>query len=148
MIGKFQAGRLPQPDGSGGTDEMLLERTALLVADYEREMGTFGFSRALSAVFELTALLNRYIDTEAPWRLAKENGPRLATVLHNIWNGVRISTLLLFPFMPSKTAIAWRALGMSREIERASFDDERRFYHAGDLATIDRIQPLFPRREV
>ncbi len=94
-------------------------------------MEAFGFSKALSAVFEITALLNRYIDTEAPWKLAKEDTTRLATVLYNIWNGVRIATLLLHPFMPSKTAPAWQALGMGRDIGKASFDGERAFYHAG-----------------
>jgi methionyl-tRNA synthetase len=147
MIGKFQAGRLAEPAGQGGTDNALLERTTALVSDYEREMEVFGFSKALSAVFELTALLNRYIDTEAPWRLAKEDTARLATVLHNIWNGVRVATLLLHPFMPSKTASAWRALGMPGDIGRASFDEERSFYKPGDLSAIDRIPPLFPRRE-
>ncbi len=147
MIGKFQAGRLTEPAGPGGADEALLDRTAALVADYEREMEAFGFSKALSAVFELTALLNRYIDTEAPWRLAKEDKSRLATVLHNVWNGVRVATLLLHPFMPSKTASAWRSLGIPGDIGKASFDEERSFYRPGDLSAIDKIPPLFPRRD-
>jgi methionyl-tRNA synthetase len=147
MIGKFQAGRLTEPAGPGGTDEALLERTAALVADYEREMEAFGFSKALSAVFELTALLNRYIDTEAPWRLAKEDRSRLATVLYNTWNGVRVATLLLFPFMPSKTASAWRSLGIAGDIAKASFDEERSFYQPSGLSAVDKIPPLFPRRD-
>ena len=110
-------------------------------------MNDFGFYKALNAVFELTALLNRYIDTEAPWKLAKEDPARLSTVLYNVWNGVRIATLLLYPFMPSKTARAWKALGIDRDIEKAAFDEEKSFYLAADLSPIDKIAPLFPRRE-
>ena len=50
--------------------------------------------------------------------------------------------------MPSKTAAAWKALGIGRDIEKAAFDEEIAFYHAGDLSPIDKIAPLFPRREV
>ncbi|MGD0230495.1 MAG: methionine--tRNA ligase [Syntrophorhabdales bacterium] len=147
MIGKFLAGRLPRPDASGGADAGLVERTQALIEEYCSQMDIFGFYKALNSVFEITALLNRYIDTEAPWRLAKENPTRLSTVLYNIWNGVRICTLLLYPFMPSKTAEAWKSLGIGRDIEKAVFDEERAFYHASDLSPIDKIRPLFPRRE-
>ncbi len=147
MVGKFLAGRLAMPGESGGTDAHLLARTQEIVAEYRREMDVFGFYKALNSVFELTGLVNKYIDTEAPWKLAKEDRVRLSTVLYNIWNGVRICTLLLYPFMPSKTASAWKALGINRDIEKAAFDEEQGFYHAGDLSPIERIAPLFPRRE-
>ena len=147
MVGKFLAGRLDLPGRSGGTDAALIERTQSLLTEYRKEMDIFGFYKALNSVFELTALVNKYIDTEAPWKLAKEDPARLSTVLYNIWNGVRICTLLLYPFMPSKTASAWKALGINRDIEKAAFDEERVFYHADDLSPIERIAPLFPRRE-
>ena len=147
MVGKFQAGKLNAPAGPAGTDDVLHDRTTALVADYEREMEAFGFSKALSAVFELTALFNRYIDTEAPWKLAKEDAGRLSTVLYNIWNGVRIATLLLYPFMPSKTDSAWKSLGIGTDISKVSFDEERNFYFPAGLAPVDKIPPLFPRRD-
>ncbi len=147
MIGKFLAGKLTKPGDSGGTDATMRERAEKLIAEYQKEMNDFGFYKALNAVFELTSLLNRYIDTEAPWKLAKENPSRLPTVLYNVWNGVRISTLLLYPFMPSKTAHAWKALGINKAIEKASFDEEKDFYHTEALSPIDKITPIFPRRE-
>jgi methionyl-tRNA synthetase len=147
MIGKFLAGTLTTPGEPGGTDAALREGTENLIAEYRKEMNDFGFYKALNAVFELTAILNRYIDAEAPWKLARENPARLSTVLYNVWNGVRVSTLLLYPFMPSKTARAWKALGINRDIEKAAFDEEKSFYLAADLSPIDKIAPLFPRRE-
>jgi len=148
MIEKFLNGKIDRPVRSGGTDAHLLGRIETLVIEYEKEMDGFSFYKALSSVFELTALLNKYIDTEAPWKLAKENPSRLITVLYNIWNGVRIAALLLYPFMPSKTAQVWRALGIGRDIEKASFEDEKRFYVETDHSPIVKIPPLFPRIEV
>lgn len=145
MIGKFLGGRLEKPAEVGGTDAHLLENITRLVGEYEKEMEIFSFYKALGAVFEITALLNRYIDTKAPWKLAKENPARIPTVLYNVWNGVRIATLLLHPFMPTKTAQVWKALGMGSEIGKASFDAEKVFYHKGDLALIEKIPPIFPR---
>jgi methionyl-tRNA synthetase len=111
-------------------------------------LALFSFYKALGAVFEITALLNRYIDTEAPWKLAKEDPGRVPTVLYNVWNGVRIAALLLYPFMPGKTAEVWKALGIGKAIDKASFEEEKRFYHAGDLAPIGKVAPIFPRIEV
>jgi methionyl-tRNA synthetase len=147
MIEKFLKGKVEIPDRSGGSDAHLIERTETLVAEYEKEMEIFSFYKALGSVFELTALLNKYIDTEAPWKLAKENPDRLPSVLYNIWNGVRIATLLLYPFMPSKTGQVWKALGIGRDIAKASFEDERHFYHEADHSPIQKIPPLFPRIE-
>ena len=102
MIGKFLAGRVGKPAESGGTDAHLMERIEAHVDEYEKEMEVFSFYKALAQVFEITALLNKYIDTEAPWKLAKENPGRVPTVLYNVWNGVRIAALLLYPFMPDE----------------------------------------------
>lgn len=145
MIGKFLKGRVEKPAQSGGTDSQLIERVTALVAEYEKEMEVFGFYKALNSIFEITGMLNKYIDTEAPWKLAKENPERIPTVLYNVWNGVRVATLLLSPFMPTKTAQVWKALGLGGDIGKVAFDDEKQFYHAGDLAEIGKIPPLFPR---
>jgi methionyl-tRNA synthetase len=147
MIGKFLGGKVEGPAESGGSDAHLLERIETRVGEYEKEMEVFSYYKALTDVFEITALLNKYIDTEAPWKLASQNPGRLPTVLYNVWNGVRIACLLLYPFMPTKTARVWKALGIGRDIEKASFGDEKKFHHAGDLATIEKVAPIFPRLE-
>jgi methionyl-tRNA synthetase len=49
--------------------------------------------------------------------------------------------------MPVKSQEIWKALGIGKSIENASFDEEKRFYLPGDIATIDKIAPIFPRIE-
>jgi methionyl-tRNA synthetase len=148
MIGKFLDGKLQRPGESGGTDEHLIGQIAALVHGYEKEMEIFSFYKALANVFEITSLLNKYIDTEAPWKLAKEQPSRIPTVLYNIWNGVRIASLLLYPFMPTKTGQVWKAIGIGRDIEKVAFSDEKIFYYEEDLAPIQKVPPFFPRIEV
>jgi methionyl-tRNA synthetase len=148
MIGKFLAGKLERPAGSGGTDDHLIGQITTLIGEYEKEMEIFSFYKALGNVFEVTSLLNKYIDTEAPWKLAKEQPSRIPTVLYNIWNGVRIAALLLHPFMPTKTAQVWNAIGLRKEIGTVNFDREKVFYYEDDLSPIQKVPPLFPRIEV
>jgi methionyl-tRNA synthetase len=147
MVGKFLKGAIEAPQGTGGMDDLVLQTVERLIGAYEAAMERFAFHRALQCVFEITGLLNKYIDTEAPWRLAKEDDKRLKTVLYNIWNSLRIVGLLLYPFMPGKADALWKALGIGRSIEKASFDEEKRFYLPSDVGLIDKMQPLFPRIE-
>jgi methionyl-tRNA synthetase len=146
MIKKFSNGMLEQAGETGGTDEHLISQTESLVAEYGKGMESFGFHKALSSAFDIVSLLNKYVDTEAPWRLAKDNKARLRTVLYNLWNGVRIATLLFHPFMPQKTEEIWNAIGLKTPIGAASQDRERSFYYdAKGLSSIEKVPPLFPR---
>ena len=130
-----------------GMDEYVEEQTHKLIGEYQREMDLFAYHKALAAAFEIISILNKYIDTEAPWKLAKEGDVRIKTVLYNIWNSLRIVAMLLYPFMPQKSNLVWKALGIGRSIENVSFDKEKEFYCPEDLSPIDKIAPLFPRLE-
>ncbi len=148
MIGKFLKGRIEEPEKKGGMDEYVEENVKRLVAEYEKEMEVLSFHKALQAVFEINSILNKYIDTEAPWKLAKEGDVRIKTVLFNIWNSLRITAVLLHPFMPSKSKAIWAAIGMRTPLEGVAFREEKEFYLPSDLAPIDKISPIFPRIEV
>ncbi len=148
MINKFLKGKIEKPEKKGGMDEYVEENVRRLIGEYQREMEVFSFHKALQAVFEIIAILNRYIDSEAPWKLAKEGDVRLKTVLYNIWNSLRITALLLYPFMPTKSGVIWNALGMDQPMEKLSFDDEKTFYFTENMGIIDKIKPVFPRIEV
>lgn len=145
MIERFGRGRIEDSRRKTGADEYIQNVIMELEKSYENEMEVFSYYRALQNVFEITSHLNRYIDTEAPWRLAKEDEERLKTVLLNLWNGLRIVSLMLFPFMPSKSSKMWFHLGLRKSLDMASFDIERNFYVPSELAEIVRIEPLFPR---
>ena len=147
MIGRFLKGRIEPPGERTEADDAFSAAVSGACAEYENDMESCAFYKALGDAFEIVSVLNKYVDTEAPWKLAKENPARLSTVLYNIWNGVRITALLLHPFMPSKTGEIWQALGIQRPIEGANLDNELGFQLPRDLAPIYKVPPVFPRIE-
>jgi methionyl-tRNA synthetase len=147
MIGKFLKGKIERPEKKGGMDDYVEDNVKRLVKDYQKEMEVFAYHKALQNVFEIISILNKYIDSEAPWKLAKEGDVRIKTVLYNIWNSLRIVAMLLYPYMPVKSEVIWNALGIGKPIEKILFDNEKVFYFMDDLGTIDKIKPIFPRIE-
>jgi methionyl-tRNA synthetase len=147
MIGKFLKGKIERPEKKGGMDEHVEGTVRRLVEEYQKDMEVFAYHKALQDVFEIISILNKYIDTEAPWKLYKEGDVRIKTVLYNIWNSLRVVSMLLYPFMPQKSEEIWNALGIGKPIAKILFENEKMFYFADDLSHIDKINPIFPRIE-
>jgi methionyl-tRNA synthetase len=104
MLITFGGGRVPEAAAAAATPaETSLPR---LIDDVrrtvEREMETFAFSGALTAIWQLVRALNGYVDTTAPWRLAKDPAQRerLDTVLRVLADSLRALAELLAPFLP------------------------------------------------
>ena len=103
MAEKYFGGKLPTERQESELDGALLSMVSGLRGRYEEQMEKFQFQNALEEVFKVIARANKYIDENAPWTLAKDmeaNGARLATVLYNLLETVRVCTVLLTPFMP------------------------------------------------
>ena len=104
-------------------DAELIAMASGLRDKYETQMEKYAFQNALAEIFKVISRANKYIDENAPWVLAKseENKPRLARVLYNLLETVRICAGLLSPFMPATSeeiakrlgcaAMNWDALG-------------------------------------
>ena len=97
-------------------DAELVTMASSLRGKYEAEMEKYAFQNALAEVFKVISRANKYIDENAPWVLAKseENKPRLARVLYNLLETVRICGGLLTPFMPDTAGEIARRLGGAR----------------------------------
>ena len=94
-------------------DAELVGMVSELRAKYEEQMEKYAFQNALAEVFKVISRANKYIDENAPWVLAKseENHPRLARVLYNLLETVRICAGLLSPFMPETSEAIAQRLG-------------------------------------
>ena len=97
-------------------DTELLTMVTTLRDRYEEQMEKFAFQNALAEVFKVISRANKYIDENSPWVLAKseELKPRLAKVLYNLLETVRICAGLLKPFMPDTAEEIARRLGGAR----------------------------------
>ena len=147
MVNKFQKGKIERPEKKNGIDENFETAIRRFVDEYKKSMDTFSYYKALQNAFDIISIMNKYIDSEAPWRLNKEKDKRLSTVMFNLWNGLRISALLFYPFMPVKSQKIWEAIGIKRPIEKALLEGEEDFYYTEDISEITKISPIFPRIE-
>ena len=114
MVHKYFGGTLPEAqEADEALDQPLLELASGLRDKYEAQMEAYQFQNALAEVFKVISRANKYIDENAPWVLAKDESkkPRLARVLYNLLETVRICGALLEPVMPSTTEKIMARLG-------------------------------------
>ena len=114
MAQKYFGEHLPaQQEADEEKDAELISLASDLRAKYEYAMEHYAFQNALAEIFKVISRANKYIDENAPWVLAKseESKPRLARVLYNLLETVRICAGLLTPFMPDTAAEISRRLG-------------------------------------
>ena len=108
MVGKYFNGTLPKERQADALDEELTAMVSALRGRYEEQMEHYAFQNALSEIFKVISRANKYIDENAPWVLAKDmeaNGVRLATVMYNLLETLRVCAILLTPFIPTLSLI-------------------------------------------
>ena len=114
MAQKYFGEHLPaQQAEDAEKDAELLAMASSLRDKYEEQMEKYAFQNALNEIFKVISRANKYIDENAPWVLAKDEAqkPRLASVLYNLLETVRICAGLLQPFMPDTAAEIAKRLG-------------------------------------
>jgi methionyl-tRNA synthetase len=118
MLQRYCQGIVPQPTQTEPSAHALAEAAAKLLPDLDPLLNELAFHRALARLWEYVRLVNRYIDEQAPWALARDPARRrqLDTVLYNQAESLRLIALLLFPFMPHTATLMWRQLGIQDTI--------------------------------
>ena len=113
MVEKYFGGTLPTERLDTDTDDDLKQMVSTLRDRYEAEMEHFQFQNALEQVFKTIQRANKYIDENAPWTLAKDpaNRARLATVMYNLLETIRICAVLLTPFIPDSAEKIFDQIG-------------------------------------
>ena len=103
MTEKYFGGTIPKNQREGAADGELISFATNLRKEYEIKMGSYRFSMALADVWLLVSKCNKYIDETTPWKLGKEESERdrLARVMYNLCECLRIISILISPFMPS-----------------------------------------------
>ncbi len=143
MEEKYFAHDLPQVRRFESPDEQLTEMLDNVKENYSALMEKFTFQSALAEVFKVISRANKYIDETAPWVLGKdpEQRDRLAAVIYNLLETIRISAILLTPFMPDTCRKIFEQLGCNEE----SCGFERAIYLADTVYNVSRKENLFPR---
>ena len=113
MVEKYFGGKLPVEREAEGVDEELVALIQSTRAAYARQMDAFQLHLALEEVFKLIQRANKYIDETAPWVLARDEAkkPRLASVMYNLLEALRVALVCLTPFMPASCEKAFAQIG-------------------------------------
>jgi methionyl-tRNA synthetase len=138
MIDSYREGVVPAAE----VDPVLAGDFAGLLTQVRDLIDRTELTQALEAVWQRVRRLNQYVEESRPWELAKDEAgaERLDTVLYNLAEGLRATTLLLYAYMPETAGRLLDALG---EGER----DLAEFGSRGGGQRIERLPPLFPKLE-
>jgi len=145
MVEKYFGGTLPQERESDEIDNELVEMISSLRGKYDEQMEKFAFQNGLAEVFKLISRTNKYIDETAPWALGKDETKkaRLATVLYNLLEALRVSAALLSPFMPDSCQKIAEQIGASAE--DVSYENAAKYGVLPQNVTVHKGATLFPR---
>ena len=148
MVGKYFDGLLPGTQETGPKDSELVANAGDLHREYEKHMEELAFQNALSEIFKVVSRANKYIDETEPWVLAKDDHrkQRLARVLYNLIETIRICTVLLQPFMPEACGKIFTQLGVSGGL--ASYDSVTSFGALPKNTAVNKGDIVFPRLDM
>ncbi|MGN0586696.1 MAG: methionine--tRNA ligase [Oscillospiraceae bacterium] len=148
MVLKYFDGTLPEEKQSGEFDDALIAAATALRAQVDEAVENTQLNVALMKIFDVVSAANKYIDETAPWILAKDeaNKPRLAAVLYNLLETIRITTTLLSAFMPTTMPKAWEQIGASEA--DVTYENAGKFGVLPANVTVHKGDVLFPRIDV
>ncbi|MBE5759720.1 MAG: methionine--tRNA ligase [Clostridiales bacterium] len=146
MVEKYFGGEIKGDLCPAEEDETVRTMGSELHAKVTKEMDALRFSDALSDIWQYIGALNKYIDVTAPWILAKdeEKKDRLASVMYNLAEGLRIVGVLITPFLPDTAAKMKEQLGITDDAQY-SWDSVQEYGKLAAGTMVKKGAALFPR---
>jgi methionyl-tRNA synthetase len=149
MIDKYFGGTIPDKKTAGDFDEDLIQIVTDTPAKVEGLLDKFQFSTALSEIWKVISRANKYIDETTPWILAKDeaNSARLAQVMYNLAETLRIVAILIQPFMPETPDKIWHQIGINgKNLTEWDKSKEWGLYPTG--VSVNKGEIIFPRIDI
>ncbi|MBR5512859.1 MAG: methionine--tRNA ligase [Ruminococcus sp.] len=148
MADKYFGGTLPSDRQADALDEEFKSVVLGAVSAVEVAMDETKIKQALEEIFKAVDRANKYIDETEPWKLGKDESakPRLASVLYNLLDGIRIISTLLSPFMPATMPEVWKQIGAAEA--DVAYDKLSVFGVLPENVTVCKGAILFPRIDV
>lgn len=145
MVEKYFGGTLPTKRESAPVDDELINMATSLREKIAEFMDETQLNNALAEIFKVISRANKYIDETSPWILGKDESKkaRLASVLYNLLEAIRISTTLLSCFMPTTMPKVWEQIGADKEL--ITYENAGKFNVLPLDVTVHKGPALFPR---
>ncbi len=148
MVEKYFGGTLPVERETEEIDNELLNMVTGLRAKTDYFIDETQLNNALAEIFKVISRANKYIDETTPWILGKDESKkaRLATVLYNLLEAIRVSTTLLSCFMPTTMPKVWEQIGASQDL--ITYENAGKIGVLPADVTVKKGPALFPRIDV
>jgi methionyl-tRNA synthetase len=148
MVEKYFGSTLPVERETAPVDDELISLATALRAVYEQNMERYAPQNAVAEIFRVISRANKYIDETTPWVLAKDpaKSPRLATVMYNLLDVIRLSATLLLPVIPDSCAKIAEQIGADTAL--LTWENAAKFGVLPANVTVKRGETLFPRNDV
>ena len=145
MTEKYFGGTLPEDREESEADSELIEMINAVRGRYEKQMDAFQIHLGIDEVFKLLQRANKYIDETTPWILARDESKkaRLATVLYNLLEAIRVSLILLTPVIPDSSAKALDQIGADADCR--TWESAGKFGALPVNVSVRKGETLFPR---
>lgn len=143
MSYKYFDGIVLEPSCKEEIDSDLIKSISCLYKIVDEKMNELHISEAIDAIFDVLRKCNKYIDDTTPWILAKDETKkdRLATVLYNLLESIRICAILLSPFMP--TSVDKILYQLNTKV--TSYDSCKKFGQIEINNQLNKPEPIFLR---
>ncbi|MGN1133962.1 MAG: methionine--tRNA ligase [Oscillospiraceae bacterium] len=148
MVDKYFGGTLITDRCAGEFDDDLIAQVTSLRAKCDEYLDKTQLNNILAEIFKVVSRANKYIDETTPWVLAKDeaNKPRLAAVLYNLLEAIRVISTMLSPFMPSTMPKIREQIGAKEE--DATYENADKFNVLPLDVTVHKGEIIFPRIDV
>jgi len=145
MVMKYFNGTLPAEREAGDTDAEIIAMAEALREKVETSIDGYALQTAVIDIMKLISRANKYIDETAPWVVAKDESrkARLATILYNLIEVLRIASVLLTPFIPETAKKIQEQIGATES--NTTWESAGTFGLTAADVTVNRGENLFPR---
>lgn len=148
MVEKYFGGTLPAEREADEVDNELVSMVTSLRDKTDHFIDETQLNNALAEIFKVISRANKYIDETTPWILGKDESQkaRLASVLYNLLEAIRVSTTLLSCFMPSTMPKVWEQIGADENL--ITYENAGKIGVLPSDVTVKKGAALFPRIDV
>ena len=148
MTEKYFDGVIPSTREGDDLDKEISQLALKTSKEVEKYMDKLEFSNALTSIWKLVSRANKYIDETTPWILGKdpEKAPRLAQVLYNLSEVLRMVGIMIIPFMPHTSEKLLEQISINKDL--ATWDSLSEFGLYPEETKVKKGQQLFPRIDI
>ncbi len=150
MTGRFADGRVPAAGEGGEPEQAVRQAFAEAQRSVDACIESMEVHRALEAIFRAVDATNQFLEQREPWKAAKDpaRADSVPTTLYTCCEALRITALLLSPFLPETAAEILKRLGLEGALEGMRLPDDAAWGAIPPGNETHKGAPLFPRVEM